>query len=131
VNSVTTPKLEPPPLIPQYRSLCSSSDAVTISPFATTIRTERRLSMEWPYWPVSHPEPPPRVNPAIPFHISVVSIVIFQEISQLTSFIHISKYYRKSLGFSSHFNLFCQTPSLCCNPHGCFVYRDPLHLSQV
>jgi hypothetical protein len=65
-NEVTTPKLPPPPRIPQKSSAFSTSLAVRISPVAVTTFAERRLSMVRPCLRLSQPKPPPNVSPAIP-----------------------------------------------------------------
>ena len=49
VNSVTAPKLPPPPRIAQKRSGFSSALAVTCEPSASTICAESRLSMVSPW----------------------------------------------------------------------------------
>src|SRR5215218_4222772 len=65
-KEVATPKLGPAPRIPQKRSGCSSSLTVMKAPSAVTRSTERRLSQASPYFRISQPSPPPRVNPAMP-----------------------------------------------------------------
>ena len=65
-NSVTTPKLPPPPRMPQKSSGFSTSDTVISSPSAVTSWTERRLSQVSPSFRSSHPEPLPSASPATP-----------------------------------------------------------------
>ena len=65
-NCVTTPKLPPPPLIAQNKSVFSFSLARILSPSAVTISAATRLSIVMPYFRVNHPKPPPNVRPAIP-----------------------------------------------------------------
>ena len=48
-NSVTMPKLPPPPRMPQNRSACSRSVARTTLPSARTTSAEMRLSQARPY----------------------------------------------------------------------------------
>jgi hypothetical protein len=74
VNSEQTPKLGPPPLIPQNKSEFSFSDAVTTVPLTNATLADTRLSTVWPYSPVGQPEPPPRVKPPIPEQISMISM---------------------------------------------------------
>jgi integrase len=63
-NSVTTPKLPPPPLSAQKRSVFAVSLAVRHSPSAVITSAERRLSQLMPYVRRSQPWPPPSVRPA-------------------------------------------------------------------
>ena len=65
-NSVTIPKLPPPPRTPQNRSAFSCSLARTNSPSAVIRSTESRLSMVSPNRRIVNPMPPPRVSPARP-----------------------------------------------------------------
>ena len=65
-NSVTTPKLPPPPRMAQNRSGCWSAAARRIRPSAVTTSAARRLSMVSPNRRISRPTPPPRVSPATP-----------------------------------------------------------------
>src|SRR2546428_8316534 len=66
VNEVTTPKLPPPPLTAQKRSLFSSALAVTKLPSARTRSTESRLSIVRPYFLVRWLIPPTRLSPPTP-----------------------------------------------------------------
>src|SRR3712207_7505014 len=63
-KEVTTPKLPPPPLMPQKRSAFSVSLAVRNLPSALTRSTDTRLSEDSPYLRLSQPIPPPKVSPA-------------------------------------------------------------------
>src|ERR1019366_4943132 len=67
VNSVTTPKLPPPPPLSAHNR--SESDCLSTernAPSAVTIRTARRLSIVNPRCREARPNPPPSVTPAIP-----------------------------------------------------------------
>src|SRR5207248_7970304 len=66
VNSVTTPKLPPPPRSAQKSSAFSSALAVTFSPSASTTSAESRLSIVSPQPRVRYPIPPPCVSPPTP-----------------------------------------------------------------
>ena len=70
-NSVTMPKLPPPPRTPQKSSVFSSSLALTSSPRAVTSFTERSWSIVRPYFRCSHPIPPPSVSPATPVCVTI------------------------------------------------------------
>ena len=63
-NSVTTPKLPPPPRTAQNRSGFSSAAARRILPSAVTTWTDKTLSRLSPCRRVNQPIPPPRVRPA-------------------------------------------------------------------
>ena len=65
-NSVTTPKLPPPPRIAQNRSGCSSALARTRSPSASTTSAPSRLSIGQPARARQVPMPPPSVRPPTP-----------------------------------------------------------------
>ena len=65
-NSVTTPKLPPPPRSAQCRSGFSFADAFTTRPSAVTTVAETRLSQLSPCLRDSQPIPPPSVKPATP-----------------------------------------------------------------
>jgi hypothetical protein len=65
-NSVTTPKLPPPPRRAQNRSAFSSALARTTELSAVTSVKPSTLSQESPKRRVSHPVPPPRTSPAAP-----------------------------------------------------------------
>ena len=60
------PKLPPPPRMAQKRSGFSSAAARRTVPSAITISADSRLSSARPYFGMSHPSPPPSVNPAMP-----------------------------------------------------------------
>src|SRR5204862_6430928 len=66
VNSVTTPKLPPPPRSAQKSSAFSSALALTCSPSASTTSAESRLSIVSPQPRVRYPIPPPSVSPPTP-----------------------------------------------------------------
>ena len=66
MNSVTTPKLPPPPRTAQKSSAFSSALAVTRSPSASTTSAASRLSIVRPYPRVRWPIPPPSVSPPTP-----------------------------------------------------------------
>ena len=70
-NSVTIPKLPPPPRTPQKRSAFSSALAVTNSPSAVTRSTDTRWSTESPYLRWIQPIPPPSVSPATPVCVTI------------------------------------------------------------
>ena len=57
-KEVTTPKLPPPPRMPQKRSGFSSALALTNLPSAVTTSAAMRLSTERPYLRLIHPKPP-------------------------------------------------------------------------
>ena len=65
-NSVTTPKLPPPPRRPQNRSGFSSALARTTLPSAVTTSAESRLSHVTPYIRSSQPLPLPSARPPTP-----------------------------------------------------------------
>src|SRR6516162_7846219 len=65
-GDVTTPKLPPPPRTAQNRSWFSSALPRNTRPSAVTNSTDCKLSRASPYFPISHPMPPPSVSPAIP-----------------------------------------------------------------
>ena len=66
VNSVTMPKLPPPPRMAQNKSAFSFSEAVTISPLASTTWAESRLSIVSPCLRTRYPMPPPVTRPPTP-----------------------------------------------------------------
>ena len=65
-NSVTTPKLPPPPRSAQNRSAYWSADVRRILPSAVTTSADSRLSTVRPKRRISRPTPPPRVRPPTP-----------------------------------------------------------------
>src|ERR671930_564949 len=65
-NSVTIPKLPPPPRMPQNRSSFSRSLARTTLPSARTTSAESRLSHVRPCLDEVQPRPPPVVKPPMP-----------------------------------------------------------------
>ena len=66
LNSVTTPKLPPPPRKAQNKSGFSLSSARTMEPSAVTRVNRSTLSHDKPNRRVSHPVPPPRISPEAP-----------------------------------------------------------------
>ena len=70
-NSVTTPKLPPPPRSAQNRSGCSVALARTQRPSASTTCADSRLSIVSPCTRVSQPQPPPSVRPPTPVWLIV------------------------------------------------------------
>src|SRR5262249_59884596 len=65
-NSVTTPKLPPPPRSAQNKSAFSREFVQTMDPSAVTRVNSSTLSHDNPNFRVSHPVPPPRMSPAAP-----------------------------------------------------------------
>ena len=65
-NSVTTPKLPPPPRKAQNKSGFSFELARTTEPSAVTRVNPSTLSHDNPNRRVSHPVPPPRISPEAP-----------------------------------------------------------------
>src|SRR5579862_5348093 len=65
-NSVTTPKLPPPPRNAQYKSEFSFSLQRTSEPSAVTTSAPTTLSQDNPNRRVSHPVPPPKISPEDP-----------------------------------------------------------------
>src|ERR1700733_1451472 len=65
-NSVTTPKLPPPPRKAQNKSAFSFALARTTELSAVTRVNPATLSQDNPNLRVSHPVPPPRINPDAP-----------------------------------------------------------------
>src|SRR5258708_36010593 len=65
-NSVTTPKLPPPPRKAQYSSGFSLELARAREPSAVTSVNPSTLSQDNPNFRVSHPVPPPKISPAAP-----------------------------------------------------------------
>ncbi len=65
-NSVTTPKLPPPPRMAQSRSGLSVSEACSTVPSAVTTSAPTRLSADSPASRDSQPNPPPRVETGDP-----------------------------------------------------------------
>ena len=74
-NSVTMPKLPPPPRSPQNSSGFSCSLAVTKRPSAVTRSAESRLSQVRPCSRSSQPLPLPRVRPARPVVVTRPPVV--------------------------------------------------------
>ncbi len=70
-NSVTTPKLPPPPRSAQKRSGCSSALARTERPSASTTCADSRLSIVNPCIRLNQPQPPPSVRPPTPVWLTV------------------------------------------------------------
>src|SRR5947207_1675123 len=70
-NSVTMPRFEPAPRIPQNSSGFSSALAVRNSPSAVTTSTRRSLSIESPCLRWIQPMPPPSVRPATPVCVTI------------------------------------------------------------
>ena len=70
-NSVTIPKLPPPPRSPQKSSAFSSALALTNSPSAVTRSTETSWSTERPCLRMIQPIPPPSVRPATPVCVTI------------------------------------------------------------
>ena len=62
-NSVTTPKLPPPPRMAQNRSSFSLAEACSTRPSAVTTSAPTTLSDDSPARRDSQPRPPPRVSP--------------------------------------------------------------------
>src|SRR6516162_887307 len=65
-NSVTTPKLPPPPRKAQNKSTFSPSLQCTSEPSVVTSVSPSTLSQDNPNRRVSHPVPPPSTNPEAP-----------------------------------------------------------------
>src|ERR1041385_4421027 len=65
-NSVTTPKLPPPPRRAQNRSALFVASAHSREPSAATSVNASTLSHESPHLRVSQPVPPPRTSPPAP-----------------------------------------------------------------
>ena len=74
-NSVTTPKLPPPPRRPQKRSGFSVAVARTVSPSAVTTVYDSTLSQASPNWRASQPMPPPSVSPPTPVCETLPAVV--------------------------------------------------------
>ena len=74
-NSVTTPKLPPPPRRPQNRSGFSVAVARTIAPSAVTTVYASTLSQARPNWRASQPMPPPSVRPPTPVCETLPAVV--------------------------------------------------------
>ena len=74
-NDVTTPKLPPPPRVPQKSSGFSSALACTMSPLAVTMSTLRTLSSARPKRRATRPKPPPSVRPPTPVCETVPAVV--------------------------------------------------------
>ncbi len=74
-NSVTMPKLPPPPRSPQNSSVFSSAEARTTSPLAVTSSNETTLSQDRPCSRASQPMPPPRVRPPTPVCETLPAVV--------------------------------------------------------
>src|SRR5215211_7131712 len=70
-NSVTMPKLPPPPRSPQKSSGFSVSLALTSSPSAVTRSTDRSWSMVSPYLRISQLIPPPKASPESPVCVTM------------------------------------------------------------
>src|SRR3990167_2238259 len=71
LNCVTIPKLPPPPRNAHNKSSCSGSSARTNRPSANNTSAPHNWSQVSPYFPINHPIPPPKVNPAIPVSLTV------------------------------------------------------------
>src|SRR6185503_6168 len=75
LNSVTTPKLPPPPRRPKNRSGFSDAEARTVRPSAVTTVYLSTLSQASPHRRASQPIPPPSVRPPTPVWDTLPAVV--------------------------------------------------------